>query len=275
MASGSVKPLPGQGVFGDMPSAEVQQFEGFKGQSPIAGFLTPEYWRLNPEDYADITPQMVEIAAPTRLRESIIDVPPRSPGAVSFMSADEHRPVWVALNPIEYGHIIRNIEAMGAAAVNHTLATRSGTHSLEAHESAAERSAIHQIERKQTKMQDYLELTLQPETERLARFIEYTTHHWLRRKKGIDMHAELTWIQEELFGNLLTVVGRQRSWDEEQAALAQKSVQWRLFFDRGHNRHITNWRDMLTLAQQYQQAKTALYKDRIYRSKRYIQQHEQ
>lgn len=259
-----------QESFEGMPSQEVDR--GFGVQRNFAGYVTPEMWGLEASNYQDITPRMIELVVPDRLRESLIDVSPGSQGAVSFRSADRRQPLWVALNPVEYGHISRSVEALGGSAVNQTLA-RSGAVHLPQHQPKATRSAIHVVERKQQKMEEYLNATLLSEAARLERFIEYSTHPQFRRKKGIDMHIELGWIQDNLFDNMLSVIGRQRNWTNMQEDMAKRSLQWRLFFDRDSNQHISNWQDTLKLALDYQQAKTALYKDRIYQSKKYVKKH--
>jgi hypothetical protein len=89
------------------------------------------------------------------------------------------------------------------------------------------------------------------------------------------MHIELGWIQDNIFDNMLLVIGRQRNWTNRQEDMAKRSLQWRLFFDRDGKRHIDNWQETLKLALEYQQAKTALYKDRIYQSKKYVKKHAQ
>ncbi len=261
-----------QESFEGMPSRELDR--GFDIQRNFAGYVKPEMWGLEASNYQDITYRMIELVVPDRLRESLIDVEPGSQGAVPFRSADRRQPLWVALNPVEYGHISRSIEALGSSAVNQTLA-RSGVANLPQHQPKATRSAVHVVARKQQKMEEYLDSTLLPEAARIERFIEYSTHPHFRRKKGIDMHIELGWIQDNIFDNMLLVIGRQRNWTNRQEDMAKRSLQWRLFFDRDGKRHIDNWQDTLKLALEYQQAKTALYKDRIYQSKKYVKKHAQ
>lgn len=260
-----------QESFEGMPSHEVDR--GFNIQRNFAGYVTPEMWGLEEANYTDITPRMVELVTPDRLRESLIDVVPGSQGAVSFRAAERRQPLWIALNPVEYGHISRSVGALGSSAVNQTLASRAGSANLSYHQPKATRAAVHVVERKRQKMETYLEDTLLPETVRLEKFIEYSTHPQFRRKKGIDMHVELGWIQEAIFENMLSVVGRQRDWTKQQEDLAKRSLQWRLFFDRDNNQHLGNWQGMLKFALEYEQVKTALYKDRIYQSKQYVRKH--
>lgn len=268
------KPGLGQGVLPDMPEIEANPIiQSLDIQKNFKSLIQPQVWGLDVNNYLGLSGQELEMVSPTVMRDSLIDVQPRSRGAVSFREAITNKPLWIALNPIEYGHVSRSVSALGSSAVNKTLVARSGAGYDPKHDEIAERSGVHQVERKMDKMTVYVRESLEPETARISRFEEYARHSWMRRGKGINGYAEMAWIQQQIFDNMLAVVGRQRGWDQEQTELAKRALEYRLFFAGDGNQRVHNWQGALALAKEYNLAKTALYKDRIHQSKRYIREH--
>ncbi len=235
---------------------------------------TPEYFRLKYEDYADITPELMEKASADHLRPSLIDVPQNSPSAVWFKPGDRHgESVLVAVTPEEYGLIGRNIDKLGQAAVNKTLASRPRDIRFEPHRSAAERSGVHTVENKQRGMKQYLDGTIVPQVELLEWFSEAAQHHWRARGKEADMRMKLGVVSNQIFENMFLALREQRQWKPEQEMLARRTVEKRLFFEREHNQHIQNWLEMFELNHEYLGYKRALFLDRIYHAQRYIDRH--
>ena len=242
-------------------------------RNSFARMATPDYWGLDPVKYGDITPTMIDRMSPDYIRPSLIDVHADSECAVSYIDDITGQKVNIAVTPHEYGILARNIAKLGEASVNQTLAARPSMPNFAIHDAAAERSGVHTLEGYVTRMQEYADGTLNADIQKLRRFKEAADHPGLGRGKEIDMRLDMQWVMDHIIGDTLLALRRQRNWTPEQADLASRSLQARLFFDRAGNKHLSNWREMIIFELEYTSHKLALFKDRTRQAKSYIRNH--
>ena len=263
--------VPGQEPFEGMrPKRDLDSLNAF------ARAVTPEYWDLSVVDYQDVTEKMIASAAPDRLRPDLIDVRSSAPFTASYEDEFTGKEVNVPLLPEEYTLFLRSKSPRryGEVVIARTMAGKGSLQlSGDSLREKAEAASVDAIEAKLAKLDAYLDGTLQPGSALLASMQEAAKHPGLWRKHEGDMRIAMDQILSFFIPNALKVIGNSRQWTDEQAALAAKAVQYRLFFDRTHNRHLGNWKLMLDLLQAYQEEKIQLFGDRRGRLTGYLRQH--
>jgi hypothetical protein len=206
---------------------------------------------------------MLDLAAPVKLRVSLIGVPRDSLFAVSYIPKNESKSVNITLTPTEYGLIIRDIPSLAKTAISNTLISRPARRDFTRDVDAARRAKVHALTGKKASMDTYLRGPLQNEEGLLRKFTEAAKCPDLWIMLEGEMREELGWILESVFGCMLTAIRYQRDWTPVEEDTAKRAIMKRLFFERQRGRHIQNWQGMLGLSLEYLSHRQALFGDRI------------
>lgn len=254
--------------------------------------LTPGFHDLDPADFSDISPEVVERASATEIRKSLLDTGTKEEGqsrlkkqnnsgasVVGYKSAEG----WVnlSLTPKEYGLFSRYVGMLARTAFNRTLDIRdqklqkeTGDLSAKARTdddiAAAHRSSIRNIKKKAPKMEAYLETDILPRIETVEKFMEMTKNRNLNRGNHETVCAHFEHLRLYVFGDMLDAVGNQRGWTASQAAEAERILQRRLYIDGSTPQKVQNFKAMLVLAQEYYGHKRAFLLTRINETKKYL-----
>lgn len=254
--------------------------------------LTPEFHGLDPEDFADIDPAVVERASAAEIKASLLDTdtkeddrsrlqdPQNMGGSVVGYRSPEG---WVrlSLTPKEYGLFSRYVGMLARTAFNRTLASRdkklqeeSGDPSAKARSdddlAAANRSAIRNIKGKVPKMETYLATDILPRIATVHRFREMTKNRNLNRGNHETVHANFEHLRLYVFGDMLDAVGNQRGWTPEQAEKAVRILQRKLYIDGTTPERVQNFQAMLEVADEYYGHKYAFVLTRIAETQKYL-----
>lgn len=260
---------PNQPIIPGMPEVSSVPLE-MKNRNALARTLNPDYWRVDPTEYADITDSMRAAADPRLLVQSLVGVPAGSPSAVSYIpgGALTRDPVAVALTPEEYRLIVRSPEALSRSVRNTTLAARPEG---DAHTLAADRSVQHAHIAKADVAQIYVNRTLTPWYELLGKFNQAASNPGLSLMGSeLNMRRNFETFRTNILGNMLEALRVQRGWDDEKADFARRTIEARMFIDRDKNQHIAYFAGLVSISQLYIGNKTALFKDRLYQSKQTV-----
>ena len=268
-----------------MSRTELIGQEAFEGMQPprdlgslnaFARAATPEYWGMTVDHYHDVTGIMLRAAAPEKLRPNLIDVRQRAPLTVAYEDEQTGRYRYVPLLPEEYTLVPRTMSAgrYGEVVVAQTLAGKGSLRYADDElRSRGDEHGNDAIRAKLEKIEAYLADTLVPRSELLARLQEAAAHPGFWRMKEGDMRMAMEQVRSFMIPDALRVIGNARQWSKDQAKMASRAVEYRLFFDRKRNQHIANWQGMLGLLQDYQQEKINLFADRRGRFEGYLHQH--
>lgn len=242
----------------------------FRDRASLARMLDPQIWGVTEATYGQITSGMIDLAQPDLFKADLVDVKPGSQGAVSYPDQDSRRDVWVALEPAEYIGITRNVRALGAVSVQRSHAKRPAEMFEPAQQQRGQRSAVHVHEGRQKVMEAYVGNVLLPREQLLKRFLVAAQYPGLSQ-----FGRELTFLERmtsyrDILDSSLRAVGNQRQWDDQKERLARLSTEWRILFDRANNRHIGNFIDLTSLLLDHNSAKLAVFKSRIFDTKRDI-----
>lgn len=260
---------PNQPIIPGMPEIGSVPLD-MKNRNALSRTLDPYYWRIEPDVFADITPEMRAAADPWLLVNSLVDVPADSPSAVAYRPGNTSRYGYVALAPTEYGLIVRNPGAFSRAARIGTLAARPEG---DVHTQAADRSVIHAHIAKADVAQRYVTGTLEPWLGLLGKFDQAARNPGLSLMgPEVTMRQNFETFRTNILGNLLEALRVQRDWNDEQADLARRTIDARMFIDRENNQHIAYFADLIHASQFYFGHKTALFKDRLHQSKQVAKQ---
>lgn len=253
-----------------------------KAKNSLARTLTPEYMGLRPENYIDITEDMVNAAAPARLRTGLIREA-RTEGALEIRcEANEaarltSRFAYVGVLPQEYLLLAGNLRTAGNRSLGRTAVKRSmgGRALSDEDKAAAERASAYTIENIAGKVEKYLKNDIASSLHRIHRFQEAVgvnrkTGEFNPRGKGLshfgneaNMRMELTALQQQTFGSMLTVIGKRRGWSEDQAQLAKRALDVRFFLVADKRQRAVNFLGMLNLAEDWTNHKQAAAKTRL------------
>lgn len=247
----------------------------FRDRASLARMLDPKVWGVTDDTYGQITGEMIDLAQPDLFRADLIDVKPASNGAVSYPDQASRRDVWVALEPREYIGITRNVRSLGTVAVQRSHAKRPEEMFDATQRERGQRAAVHVHEGRQKVMEAYVGNVLLPREQLLKKFLKAAQYPGLSQ-----FGRELTFLQRltsyrEILDSSLRAVGTQRDWDSHQENLARRSTEWRILFDRANNHHIGNFIDLTQLLLDHNNAKLAVFKSRIFDTKRDIEKRTQ
>jgi len=257
----------------DMPPGQFAPV-GLDAKNALARALRPEYIGIRPEDYADITPDMVEMASADSFRRSLIDVGRSSPATLPYMAPRARRPLFVAVTSAEFTLLSGNLTMLGERAVKRTETARQQAAGLSQSDYAAtQRSGAHAVESRVAVMERYLAQELLPENDLIAKFREAARYPGRSRLSDeAAMRMGLTTVREQVFGKIFEALRAQRHWSPEQEDRARRAVERRLFIDRFNNQHINRFDAMLALAEERNGYLHAITRHRIHQAKKYIGQ---
>ena len=259
--------------------------------------LAPEFHGLDPNDFADITDDLVGRASPAVLREALLDTDNtassplhgrdnKGKSVVSYRSGEQGlHVVWLSVTPTEYGLFSRHVDMLGRTAFNSTLASRDAKLRAETDNpaakartdedvAAANRAAVRQVERKLPKMEAYLEEELESRIEVIQKFIEMTKHRNLSRGTYATVQARFEHLRQYVFGDMLDAVGNQKRWTEEHARRADQILQKRLYISGTKPDRVRNFMEMLELAEEYYGHKRAFVLTRIWETREYLRKNQ-
>lgn len=249
-------------------AAEIHRDMG--SWNAFARVATPEYWAMDPANYGDITPEMVALADPDRFQKDLVGRNVNGEFSVGFRPF--HEPYTrVALTESEYQLITRSPVSIGRAAVSHSLSGRVNEVPTQVDKDRATRHGIHILEAKLEGMRLYIG-ALAKDAGLLERYTEAATHHWMARGKEGRMRVEAQDMRDRIIGNMFVALRYQRNWTPDQEDLAKRSLDVRLFFNRGNNAHIQEWLKLFRLNTYYNGYKQALFSDRIWQTEKTIKQ---
>lgn len=231
------KTNPNQDPMFEAPTALSPIAQMDRGRKITFGrVVMPYFGGIDPTKYHDITPAMVRAADPEKLYPYLIT---RSGKFVVD---------GVALSSDEYGRIPRSVSSLRTSTSNesykkarldtnaehrHATAARAGQHALESRLGAIQGS-LNGIRYEQTAVQGL---------RKQARHPGYA-HETLGTMK--EWHTTTTLFT---FPRMLEVVGREKEWTSEQADLAKRAIDVRLYLSG--NERVGNWRGMLDVADEY------------------------
>ncbi len=267
----------GQDTFQEIADA-VPQVRQPNARNNFSEVATPEYFNLDPVDYVDITPAMIEAAGPQKLRPDLIDVHrgPNSSLIAGYTSEGSNSERYVPLFPYEYKLISRtnSPSRFGEIALANALSgKKSLLPSVERRNDEAQKVAVDAVESKRLKMVSHRDTHLIPEIAMLDRLIEGAEHPGLLRRKEFDTRVAVSTVREWLLPQIVEVIGRMRGWNEQQHDLAKRSINYRLFFMRERNQHLHNWVETLKVLRDYDQEKANLFANRAGIFAHYLVQH--
>lgn len=251
-----------------MPAPSVYEF---RDRASLARMLQPKTWGVTEATYSQVTSEMIEMAQPARFRPDLIDVKPFSTGAVSYPDQLARRDIWVAMEPSEYVGITRNVRALGTVAVQRSHAKRPDEMFDEPQRERGQRSALHVQESRQKVMEAYVGNVLLQREQLLKKFLTAAQYPGLSH-----FGRELTFLERmtsyrDILDSTLRAIGNQRQWDAHKENLARRATEWRILYDRTDNHHIGNFIDLTQLLFEHNGAKLAVFKSRIFDTKRDIE----
>lgn len=241
----------------------------------LAAVLRPERQGINPDDYTDITPQMIELAEPDALRTSIFDAP--SSGATLYFRGGDNRPHKVAGSNEEYSLLAGLPTTLGetvAARVRQAHLGQTGRLSASGRAAGA-RGGVHAVENKAAKVATFLDKTLQPEIALLDDLAWGAAHPGFARSnsKEVELQKQVQNFTVLVLGRMLHAIGNQRGWSHEQELLASRTIDRRLFIDRSNNQHIAYFGELVALAKARDEAIKAVTQTRLHQAAQYITRH--
>jgi hypothetical protein len=217
--------------------------------------VMPYFFNLDEADYVDIGEREIEAANPRRFLQYL--VPGRRSDHPTKYAVDG-----VALDSIEYERIIRNLPAFARSIGNKTHKARALQPSQDVRRAAEIRSVEHGATQKVSKMQSALK-NIRYEHDILDKLSKEAKSPGFAHKKALDMLSWTAIAHGTIFRRMLNVVGREKDWTAEQAELAARSLDARLFFAGSNNDRVGYWRDAFQVARIYGQQREKLFDRRI------------
>lgn len=249
------------------------------GQLPLPGqethpalvhVLTPEFLGLDQAEFTDVTSEMTELATAGYFCQSLIDVDRHGPASAFYQPAGKREGLWLALTPEEFKMIPHSIAMIGKTAYSGTLAARSERASFGADKSSAERSRLHAAKAKLQRLEPYLENAIEHRLELTGKFKEMAKYPNLARGDQIGVRMRFNGLRSFVIGDMFRAIRVQKGWDAPQAELAAKSVVKRLALDGTAGQRALALNEVLDLAEEYYGHKRALFKTKIWETKKYI-----
>lgn len=272
---------------GEIPAAERISPE-LRKPTALVHILTPEFHDLNPEDFYDISEEVVARATASRLQGSLYwryvrkddrKIPEVS--AFSYPTPDEGV-VSVALTPAEYDAASESVEKLAQRVFNKVLTQRdralreeTGNEDARARGDedirVAKRGGVRAAMEQQACMERLLEEGVLPKIELIEKFIEMTDGHNpnLARGSRESVSKRFDELRTTVFDDMLDAVALQRGWGEDKTARAKMIIQKRLYISGQTKDKVDNFKEMLALAQGYYGYKRALLMTKIQEAKKY------
>lgn len=249
-----------------LPPAEI----GLDHRNSFATATKPAFHGLSIEMYADITPDKLAFVTPQFLQESLIGVPKDANNAVYYRNPETRESTNVAVTPAEFKLLGGSIITLGNRVLNGVLDSRSTQPVRSVDKEAATRGGIHAVTGKLTALQSYDRLlaTQAAEVNWLINAANNPGYAW---KDGFDLKVMLINVRTFALADMMTAMSQAGDWSPEKAADVEKILEYRLFFDRNRNRHITNWQHVLGVEKTYLGYKRAIFNEKIAKAEQYIE----
>ena len=243
---------------------------GYEAHPALVHVLTPGYQNIDPANYTDLTPAIVDLAAPNLLRQSLIGVGHDGRSSIGFFAGTDRNQTWIAVTPQEFRLLARHIPALARSAINTTLAARKSNPLTDETQAAAERAGVNAVGNRRMAMAKHLRGVVEPRIDMIAKFTEMTHNPTLARGSRASVRARFEGLRTSVFGDMILALGNQRQWSESQADLAIRAITKRLYMQPNA---VANFLGMLELADDYYGYKRALILGRIAEANNYTRSH--
>jgi hypothetical protein len=135
----------------------------------------------------------------------------------------------------------------------------------------AKRGAMRAVIDQQTNMEQLLETGIKPKRQLIEKFTEMTQGHNFNLARGSReaVSKRFEELRTTIFDDMLDAVALQRGWTEDMTMRAKQIIQKRLYISGTVTERVTNFHEMLALAQEYYGYKQALLLTKIQDAKKY------
>jgi hypothetical protein len=237
-----------------------------KMRCSLSHALTEEFMGVRPRDFMDISPQMIEAAQPSRLREHLLDVPRESlgnPCAIPYFDKNLKRDVHVALAPQEAKLVPYSVAGL-AGSTGRRAAARAPASWLSSGERARERHLQAQaIEGKLPGMLQYKRM-LEDNRDMLSFFVTASTgdnYGKLYAESEATMREKLSYLQTYVIDEgLVAAYAHQKDLPESKARLLSRTITHNLFISP---KKTDYFHDMAKFLREYNGRKLDVVEQRI------------
>jgi len=254
---GQVETLPGVNV--------PYSTEALSRQRAFSTASRPELHGFESSSFDDLTSRMIELAQPEAFLADLVGpkLPLGDDKLVVSYECDDGSRQRVTLNPSEYSMVPRSFSP-GALARTVAADTKRGKHAMGSLEQLDKKTKQNQIDAFAAKYSkiDSRVTQLRDELKLLAVLDEAASTTWRRRGRTDTQRVHIAQILSVTIPNMLTVVASQRSWTSEKLRLAERSLQYRLFFTTPEAERMKEWRGLFSVLDTYDRCKIALLEDR-------------
>lgn len=256
----------------------------------LVSALTPEFYGISDTmpKYQEVTEEMLELIAADSLRPSLINPtkPPKpKPGEpkrlstrVEFFDQSKRERVSFTACSDEFRLFTGNLALLGQVAASDTDKRRRGAPGLGltgADIAAVGRASDHAVSDRLSPMRTYRDRELVKRRRLLATMMfktdpERPENRLITDLTHVQMRQQLSYLRTFIFGRLLTAVSIQRGWNSGNEARANASLDKSIILDRAHNKHISNFRNMVLLANDLNDIEITALSQRIDEAERII-----
>lgn len=269
MPPDSRKPEVGQLALDVRP----QIVQSFTDRNSFSRAVTPEYHGLWIEDFADITYEQKAEITTQFLHDKIIGVGSGAPNKISYRNPENNEHMWIAVSPEEHKHLSGNIQTLGNRVISSVMASRAPRVDFGPDREAAIRGGVKAVTKKLETLEKYKLNVLKPQ-EAAVHWLQHSANNpgkaW---KDGLSVRNAMHTVRGGVFKDMIAAMRDAEAWTPERVTEVEKVLDYRLFFDRSHNNHITNWKKMLLLSDIYLGYKEALYSEKIVKANQFIRSH--
>lgn len=238
----------------------VRERPVMRERAALSRMLTSEAWGVSEDVYTGVTREWLQAVEPKVLRKDLIGCDRPGKSTVTYPDHETRSDIRVSLTPAEYTLLPRNIDALGKASLNRTLAARPD---IRQSQGAAVRSVQHTFAHKYERIQAHMDNKLIPDQQLLEKFKQAGDNPGLSMfGQEVKLRIALT-SYRQIMDDAITAIGSQRGGTYEQRQLATRACEWRILFERQGNKHIGYFKDLTDLLLEYNGVKQAVFKSRI------------
>lgn len=241
--------------------------KGQKWRPSLSSALSPEFVKLDPLRYEDLSDQQLDMVAAEQLQPALINVSRGSRGAIGYRYG-ERRFRRIAVPPVEFKILAGSIENLGEGAATGSYANRQD-------DEVADRAGFHAV------------------TNALGRLRNLESHHDGQKKLAskfqlaandknlgralfgykANMERQLTTLREIVFGEMLLAAGLHNRWSKGDLVVARRALDKLLFINRSNNSHISNFRKLIWLAVSWDGYRLEATQAKIAQGEAYLAEH--
>jgi hypothetical protein len=268
MPSANREPGPDDMPLPDMPVPARPAYDTVDFRRPrnsLSRALTPEYLGLEASDYMDLTPEMIDFVQPDKLRDYLIDVPPKSetsPFAVSYYDRSQNTEHYIAVTPREAKLLPRHVEAIKRSAAINTAAKVVTGVLTDTDIARVERSKIHVQETKLPALITYRDSLLKND-EMVTKFFKNSRgrNYGLSMFGGeINMRESINYLQTFIIGDMVKAYAAQRRLNETQTDQVGRAIEYSYVF---RSEKFDNFHNLMAFLHEYNNHKVQLASQRI------------